>query len=506
VHLLDGDLLGTAAEGVESFKGVPYAAPPVGPLRWREPQPAPKWTGVRDASHYAPACLQAGNAWPPDTPAEPQSEDCLYLNIWRPAGLAADARLPVMVWIPGGGWTDGSGSAPLYEGSHLARRGVVVVTINYRLGAFGFLAHEALSRESPQANSGNYGLRDQVAALRWVQAHIGAFGGDAARVTLFGQSAGSMSVNLLTVSPPARGLFQRVIGQSGAVFIPPALAGGEAFRLKGAEVEGARFAHALGASTLEALRQVPAADVVKAQRDFAFHFVLDNEMLPEEPWAVYSDGRQAPVDLLAGWNADEGQLFIAGHTVTAATLESGIADEIGQFPVPLRAWYHATTDAEARAKRAAFEGDLRMNYDTWTWLRLQARTGTGKVFAYRFEQVPPAPAGAWSFAKGATHGSEIPYVFDNLAAERWTWQRSDRRLASQMADYWTNFAKTGDPNGDGLPRWPRYLVASPSRPPQVLHLATKVHAAPETDVGALQVMDALFQSLRGQRTLPPAGR
>lgn len=506
VHVAQGDLRGTRDGGVESFKGVPFAAPPVGALRWRPPQPAPAWSGVRDASHYAPACLQGGQAWPPDTPPEPQSEDCLYLNVWRPSGLATEARLPVMVWIPGGGWTDGSGSAPVYDGSHLAQRGVIVVTINYRLGALGFLAHQALSRESARSTSGNYGLRDQVAALHWVRENIGAFGGDPARVTIFGQSAGSMSASLLTVSPPARGLFQRVIGESGAVFIPPAMAGGDAFQLAGAQAEGARFARALGASTIEALRRVPAADIVKAQRDFAFHFILDNEMLPEEPWAVYSAGRQARVDLLAGWNADEGQLFIAGRTVTASTLESGIAEEIGQFPASLGSWYHATTDAQARAARAAFERDLRMGYDTWTWLRLQARTGSGKVFAYRFEQVPPAAPDAWCFGLGATHGSELPYVFDNLGAEHWPWREADRRLAATMADYWTNFAKTGDPNGDGLPRWPSYVAGTPARPPQVLYLGPDIRAAPEGGIAALRAMDALFQSVRSHAGTAPATR
>ena len=505
VHVGVGDLAGATTGDIDSFKGVPYAAPPVGALRWSVPQPAPAWDGVREALRYAPACMQGGNPWPAGTPTQLQSEDCLYLNVWRPADLKPDARLPVMVWIPGGGWTDGSGSAPLYDGSQLARRGVIVVTINYRVGAFGFLAHEALSRESPRASSGNYGLRDQVAALRWVQDNIGAFGGDATRVTIFGQSAGSMSANLLTVSPPARGLFQRVIGQSGAVFIPAAMAGGDAFRLKGAQAEGARFAAALDAPTIEMLRRVPAAAIAQAQRRFAFHFILDNEMLPEEPWTVYSAGRQAPVDLLAGWNADEGQLFIAGETITTATLESGISKEIGQFPAPLRPWYHAATDDQARAVRAAFEGDLRMGYDTWTWMCLQARTGKGKVFAYRFEQIPPATTGSPFFGMGATHGTEMPYVFDALEVQRWSGRPSDRRLAATMADYWTNFAKTGDPNGNGLPRWPRYVSGTPGHPPQVLHLGPTMHALPQTDIGALQAMDALFQAMRSQDSSAPPG-
>jgi len=498
VHVGGGELAGATSGGVESFKGVPYAAPPVGALRWRAPQAAPAWPGARDATRYAPACMQGGDPWPPGTPAEAQSEDCLYLNIWRPADLAPDARLPVMVWIPGGGWTDGSGSAPLYDGSQLARRGVIVVTINYRVGALGFLALDELSRESPRASSGNYGLRDQVAALHWVQDNIGALGGDATRVTIFGQSAGSMSASILTVSPPARGLFQRVIGQSGAVFIPPAMAGGDAFRLKGAQAEGARFAQALGAASVEALRHVPAAEIVQAQRRFAFHFILDDEMLPQEPWTFYDAGRQAPVDLLAGWNADEGRLFVAGQVITAATLERGIAEEIGQFPATLRPWYRATTDGQARSARAAFEGDLRMRYDTWTWMRLHARTGQGKVFAYRFEQVPPATAGSPFFGMGATHGCEIPYVFDALDVARWGGRPADRHLAATMADYWTNFARTGDPNGNGLPRWPRYAPGTPAHPPQVMHLGGTIHAAPEAGIAPLQAMDSLFQAVRGQ--------
>ena len=496
VQVAEGALSGARLDGVEAFKGVPFAAPPLGELRWRAPQAPAAWRGVRDATRYAPACMQGGEPWPPGSTAELQSEDCLYLNVWRPAGLAGQAKLPVMVWIPGGGWTDGSGTAPLYDGSRLARHGVILVTINYRLGAFGFLAHEALSRESPSDSSGNYGLRDQVAALRWIKANIAAFGGDPGRVTIFGQSAGSMSANLLTVSPPARGLFQRVIGQSGAVFIPPEMAGGDAFRLKGAHQEGARFAAALGAATIDDLRRVPAPAIVEAQRRFAFHFILDKDMLPEEPWVAYGEGRQAQVDLLAGWNTDEGQWFIAGQNISAANFEQGIADEIGQFPAPLRPWYQPTSDAQARAARAAFEGDLRMAYDTWTWLRLHEQTGCARVFAYRFEQAPSVTEGAPFFGMGATHGVEMPYVFDALASQRWQVRPSDRQLARSMAAYWTNFAKSGDPNGEGLAPWPQYRATAPGQPPQVMQLGSKLRAAPERGVGALHAIDALFQSFR----------
>jgi para-nitrobenzyl esterase len=502
VHVEDGDLAGATARGIESFKGVPFAAPPVGKLRWHAPQAPVAWPGVREATRYGPACMQGGDAWPLGTPTQAQSEDCLSLNVWRPAGVAPDAHLAVMVWIPGGGWTDGSGSAPLYDGSQLARRGVIVVTLNYRVGAFGFLAHPALSQESAQASSGNYGLLDQIAALAWVQRNIAAFGGDASRVTIFGQSAGSMSANLLTVSPLARGLFQRVIGQSGAVFIPPEMAGADTFLLPGAQAQGERFATDLGASTLAQLREVPAAAIVKAQRGYGFHFILDKAVLPEEPWAAYSAGHQAPADMLIGWNADEGRMFIAGQTVTAATLESGISQEIGQFPAALRPWYPARTDAQARAARAAFEGDLRMGYDTWTWMRLQAATGHGHVYAYRFDQAPPYPAASPLADFGTTHGAEMHYMFDALDQAPWAWRPADRRLATAMAGYWTNFAKTGNPNGPGLPRWPAYVGARPGAPAQVMHLGTPLRARAQAGLGPLEAMDAMYQALRRQRPAP----
>lgn len=241
---------------------------------------------------------------------------------------------------------------------------------------------------------------------------------------------------------------------------------------------------------------LPAAAIVEAQRRFPFHFILDNEMLLQEPWAVYAAGRQAPADMLIGWNADEGQLFIAGKPVTAATLEKGIAEMIGAFPPSLRPWYHATTDVEARAARAAFEGDLRMGYDTWTWMRLHARTGQGRVFAYRFVQAPPAREGSPWFGLGATHGAELPYMFDALAVEGWTSRPADQRLATTMADYWTQFARTGDPNRAGLPRWPRYVIDGAGRPPQVMQLGSRIRPAPETGNGPLQAMDAMFQAAR----------
>jgi para-nitrobenzyl esterase len=502
VTLADGQVQGQIIDSIESFKGLPYAAAPVGELRWAAPQAVRPWPGLRSATSFAPACMQGGEPWPPGAPAEAQSEDCLYLNVWRPAGAGADSaggKLPVMVWIHGGGWTDGSGSAPLYDGTRLARRDVIVVSFNYRLGAFGFLAHPALTEASGTGSSGNYGLLDQIAALRWVQRNIAALGGDASRVTVFGQSAGSMSVQLLTVSPLARGLFQRAIGESGAVFIPPEIApSGAEFGLRGAELQGQRFAAALGASRdnpLADMRLRPAAAVVKAQQKFAFHFIVDGQVLAEEPHASYSAGRQAKVPMLMGWNANEGAGFIAGKTITAANFRQTLQDAFGQLPEPLLANYPAKTDAQAQAARAALERDLRFGYETWKWAQLQAASAGAEVYAYRFAHQPPYPADSALAGWGAGHGMEMRYVFDQLGQEPWAWTPADQRLADTMAAYWSNFAKRGDPNGAGLPVWPAYTLAKPL----TMQFGAEIKAGQSDDTVALPSFDALFEAVRKQR-------
>ncbi len=487
VETASGAVEGRIESGITVFRSIPYAAPPVGDLRWKPPVTAPRWPGVRDAGAFGPSCMQSGDPWPPWSPVTATSEDCLTLNVWAPEGAAA---LPVMVWIHGGGWSAGSSAAAAYDGSALARRGVVMVSLNYRLGPFGFMAHPGLTQEG--GTSGNYGLMDQIAALEWVQANIASFGGDPKRVTVFGQSAGSMSIALLSVAPRAHGLFAQIIGESGGVFIPPAISPNAArFRLAGAEEQGAAFGAALNAPTLSALRALPAAAIANAPGAAGFHFILDGTLIPEEPYAAYAAGHQAKVPVLLGANAEEGRSFFDAASVTAANFAAGLEASLGALPPALLAAYPAGSDAEARASRAAIEGDLRFGYDMWTWTRLAAETGGRPVFAYQFVNAPPWPSDSPWAGWGVGHGAEMAYVFGALP-DGWAWSDSDRRVAATMQTYWTNFAKTGDPNGAGVPVWPAYTLGTR----RVMRLGIAPAPGDESGVAALEVLDALFAKAR----------
>lgn len=464
---------GVEQDDVRVFRGIPFAAPPVGPLRWRAPaQPAP-WSGTRNADKFSPICMQRG-AYPPDSPPEPMSEDCLYLNIWVPAGTHTKP-LPVMVWIYGGGLLNGSASTPLYAGDALARRDVIVVTANYRLGALGFLAHPDLTRESPQGVSGNYGLLDQLASLRWVQKNIAAFGGDPANVTVFGQSSGSISISALVASPLAKGLFQRVISQSGGLFEP--LEAAPEFSPKGAEQVGAAFATRLGAPSLAALRAMSAEQIL-AKR-FNPQPVIDGYVLREPPHQAYTHGRVNDVDVLVGSNQGEGLAFIAGRQINAANLRGVLEQDFPSFVVSLIGPKTPASDAAARSEFVRFESDMRFGWNMWAWARLHAARGKGQVFLYRF-------AGR---SDGAAHGAEMPYVFDHLrgsATER------DRRLAETMGSYWTNFAKTGNPNGAGLPEWPGFTRSAP----QALLIGEGIKAGDVPGESRLAAIDRLYAVAR----------
>ncbi|MBY0421888.1 MAG: carboxylesterase family protein, partial [Parvularculaceae bacterium] len=440
----ESGLVAAAEEkGALVYKAIPYAAPPTGRLRWRAPEPASPWPGVRAAEQFAPKCMQKG-AYPEDAPAEAVSEDCLYLNIWAPGDAAASKR-PVMVWIHGGGLLDGSGAVPLYAGDALVRRGVIVVTLNYRLGAFGFLAHPDLSRESPHGVSGNYGLLDQLAALGWVRRNIAAFGGDPDNITVFGQSSGSISISALIASPLSKGLFHRAIGQSGG-FLEPIEAAPD-FALAGAEKNGAAFAAKLGAETLDALRALPAETILA--RRFAPGPVIDGYALIAPPYRTYR--AQGGLDLLVGSNAEEGLYFATRRTITAANLASELRKDFPPIFVALLGPKKPADDAAARRAFVAFESRMRFGWNMWAWARLNAKAGGGRTYFYRFDHAPPG-------AEGAAHGAEMIYAFDHLDQTSLPWTDEDRRLAESMAFYWTNFAKTGDPNGPGLPQWPAFTA------------------------------------------------
>ena len=411
-------------------------------------------------------CPQLGS-YPPESAPEPTSEDCLYLNIWTPAE-PAEKPLPVMVWIYGGALENGSASTPLYAGDGFARRGVILVTLNYRLGVLGFLALNALSKESAAGVSGNYGLLDQIAALQWVQRNIGAFGGDAQRVTIFGQSSGSISVSTLIASPLAKGLFQRAIGESGGLFEPLDLSSG--FSLAGAEDNGREFARRQGAPTLAQLRAKSAADLLTTP--FDGHFVVDGYVLKESPFDAYRRHAQNDVDVLVGTNADEGQLFLQKKRVTMGNLKEILGAD---FPAPL-VWLlnpsPGSTDSEAQLAAAALEADMRFRWDMWSWARLAAENGRKQVYFYQFSRTPPFPSGNRYHGLGATHGMEMPYVFDHLGQQEVPWTAQDRELAAVLPEYWANFAKSGNPNGPGLPLWPGFRES----PDKVMILGDELRA------------------------------
>ena len=494
-----GVVAGTTTEGLTVYKAIPFAAPPVGDRRWRAPAPPAPWVGVRPAGDFAPACMQYTAAYPDfGIPALQVSEDCLYLNVWTPAKSPAE-RLPVMVWIHGGSFTSGGTAIPLYSGAPLARRGVIVVTVAYRLGPFGLLASPALSAESGGA-SGNWGLMDQIAALKWVRRNIAGFGGDPAKVTVFGESAGAISVSMLAASPAARGLFQRAISQSGGSFGPPKLQkdepGAIVAPLKSAEAHGATFLKALGAPSLAAARALPADAVLKASGDF--DTVVDGRVIVGDQYRLYAAGRFNDVPVLIGTNADEGALFIPA--VKAADYQARVRAGYGPWADRILAAYPGETDAQAlRSARDLLRENL-FAWPTWSWARLQSAKGHGAVYLYDFAHRPPYPAPAFTRDWGATHAAEIPYVLGTFAAQPYMAAATadDHALAERMQAYWVNFARTGDPNGPGLPPWPAFTNATPVE----MHFDGASQAGPVSNLDKLTLVDGYFAWRRTAEPLP----
>lgn len=440
-----GVISGSTVNGVRIFKGIPFAAPPVGDLRWKPPHPAEPWDGVRAADAFGAQCPQL--PYPQDSPyyspPRDEAEDCLYLNVWTAA--SAGDRLPVMVWIHGGGLTRGTGATPTYDGAALARKGVVVVTINYRLGALGYLAHPELTAESLQHSSGNYGTLDQIAALKWVQRNIAAFGGDPLRVTIFGESAGSTSVNVLMATPLAKGLFHRAIGESGARF-------GRVVTHAEAEQAGVALAKAAGADSLKALRAMPAAKIV-AIAPFRAEYNVDGWVLPEEVRAIFESNRHNRVPVIVGSNADE-MTTLASPASVPKTLEEFRKRATAQYGDSMKefeALYPAATDAAVRDAWLASLRDAGMTLQMRTWARRVTAAG-GRAYLYWFSHVAPNPNRS---ALGAYHASEIAYVFNNLI-RNWSYTATDRQVADRLSSYWTNFAASADPNRAGLPPWAPY--------------------------------------------------
>jgi len=458
VRLDSGLISGAAADapGVRVFKGIPFGAPPVGDLRWRAPQPVPPWQGVRDGTRFGDVCIQPPGKGRLNIAAmegsPPMSEDCLYLNVWTPAASAVD-RLPVMVYFFGGAFTEGAGSVPLYDGTALAEKGAVVVTMNYRLGAFGFFAHPALTADSSHHVSGNYGIMDMLASLEWVQQNIAAFGGDPGNVTIFGQSAGAMAIASLVGSPRAKGLFRRAIAQSiMGLGVAPGMS-----TLAQAEAAGVKAATEAGVSTAEALRAMSADQVVANFRSAGM--IVDGWAIPEDPAIVFAEGRQNPVDILFGANKNES--FFSART-TSEQFEQQAERRYGDLAdAYLTAYPHATDEDAARSSSEAFSDETF--WKARVYADYQHKLGRS-AYVYLFAQNPPAPDGQPPFP--ATHASEVPYAFDNLGELPLYPDRSvpdlaaaskpDQKVADEMSSYWVNFARTGDPNGKGLPKWPEY--------------------------------------------------
>ena len=478
-----GELKGAIEDGLSVYRGVPFAASPVGDLRWRAPQPAAHWEGLRSAEKFAPQCMQS-------IPGITTSEDCLYLNVWSPA-KSASAKVPVLVWIYGGGFSVGGTSVPTYSGEQLAKKGVVLVSIGYRLGALGFLAHPGLSAESPQHVSGNYGLLDMIAALAWIQKNIAAFGGDPSKVTIFGESAGGIAVSELCASPLAKGLIQGAISESGGSFghLRAGGAPGENMRpLALAELSGEDLALNLGAKSVADLRRLPAEKLVAAgqtNRGTGWP-IVDGWVIPGDQYNLYESKQFNDTPILVGYNSDEGASF--GAPRSPETYIAGVHARYGSFADSLLKAY--PTDKTNVPKTARdLTRDAAFGWHTWTWARMQASLGKHKAFYYYFDQHPQYPADSPQAGHGSPHGMEVEYVFGHpTGGQEGKPSATDLVISDAMATYWTNFAKYGDPNGEGMPKWPAY----DDQKPELMYFSGTAHTGPLPNPEGLKALDAYF--------------
>jgi para-nitrobenzyl esterase len=465
-------------KSVHIFKGIPFAAPPVGDLRWKAPQPVTPWAGVKECTDFAKSPIQGKpNEFGVYTREflikdEPLSEDCLYLNVWTGAKAQTEKR-PVMVWIYGGGFVSGGTNVPIYDGEAVAKKGVILVSINYRVGILGFLAHPELTKESPNHASGNYGLMDMLAALKWVQKNIAAFGGDPANVTIAGQSAGSMSVNDLVASPLGKGLFNKAIAESGANFLEGPFGG---ITLSQAEAAGLKTAQKLGATSLADLRKLPAEALLK---QFGGRPIIDGYVLPQSIAAIFASNKENNVPVLTGWNTDDA--FI-GQLKNAADYTAEAKQKYGKSAAAFLKLYPASNDDEAARSQINISRNQTFGIQNYTWAKVQSAKTRAKVYVYRFTRRLPATE---TFKKyGAFHTGEVAYVFNNLKFLHRPFEQVDGQLAETISSYWVNFVKTGNPNNTGLPVWPAFNNGTN----QIMYLGEKPAAKPLEDKAALEFM------------------
>ncbi|MBF4470564.1 carboxylesterase/lipase family protein [Flavobacterium sp. HJJ] len=477
VQVKQGQLLGTAEDGLLVFKGIPFAKPPVGDLRWRAPQPVKKWDGVLQVNKFAPGPIQGGN------PPSGKSEDCLYLNVWTPAKSAKE-KVPVLVWIYGGGFGAGATSEASYNGKNLAKKGVILVSIAYRVGQLGFMAHPELSAENPKNVSGNYGLLDMIAGLQWVKENIAAFGGDPNKVTIFGESAGGIAVSMLCASPLAKGLFNGAISQSGGSFGPSRLTtypGENMKTLKTAENEGVDYMKNAGVASIEKLRSIEA-DKLPAGRGWP---ITDGWVIPDDQYRLYEAGRYNDIPVLIGYNSDEGASFT--RTKDPKEFIRSVETRYGKFAENLLRAYPVGDSSVPKTARD-LSRDAAFGWQTWSWARLQAKTGKSKVFFYYFDQHPDHPKDSQYYGFGSYHGQEVAYVFENLDKSNPQTSKSDLAVSDLMGTYWTNFAKYGDPNGKDIPSWPAFNNSDP----KLMYFNNSAYTGPVPSLKSLEVLDSYF--------------
>ncbi|WP_034256518.1 carboxylesterase/lipase family protein [Adhaeribacter aquaticus] len=499
VTIANGQVEGSVEKsGIRSFKGIPFAAPPVGELRWKAPQPVKNWQGVKKTTQFGPRAMQLPLFGDMNFRSNGVSEDCLYLNVWTPAKTGKE-RLPVLVYFYGGGFVAGDGSEPRYDGESMSQRGIVAVTVNYRLGVFGFMTHPELTQESPNKASGNYGLMDQSAALKWVKQNIAAFGGDPNKITIAGESAGSFSVSAQMASPLSRHLIAGAIGESGSL-----LALQPTTKLAQAEQEGVKFAQSLGANSLTALRALPAQELLEATGKPGtprFPVVVDGYFFPKAPADIFAAGEQAHVPLLAGWNSEEqnARSVLGQDAPTLENYTKALQKLYGENAGEVLKAYPATTDADATQAATNLASDRFIGFSTWKWIDVHSKTGGKPVYRYMYSRPrpemtpemgnavpglaggvirnPDASAKKAAPARGAVHSAEIEYALGNLGTNKvYAWTPEDYKVSEVMQGYFENFIKTGNPNGKGLPTWPAIKNGAPA---PVMHI--DVNTRLETD-------------------------